>query len=166
MDRKSASCQIWTGNSAAVLTKLLISLLLSSSLDGMRCPVWALERVIDKKRTCLTAIELHIPFPKKASAYLFAICLNLPILMLLSCKWVRKGPFIRSLGFPTRVRLSHGSMVIHGLGWRTIPLVEDRGRGAQQISPPLLPIPLGWLAINLFSLKFYRANQRCLNKQE
>lgn len=118
-----------------------------------------------KKSTRPTAIELHIPFPKKASAYLFAICLNLPILMLLSCKWVRKGPFIRSLGSPTRVRLSHGSMVIHSLGWRTIPLVEDRGWGAHQISP-LLPIPLGWLAINLFSLKFYRANQHCLNKLE
>ena len=74
-------------------------------------------------------IELHIPFPKEASVYLFAICLNLPVLMLLCCKWVRKGPFIKSLGSPTGVRLSHRSMVIHSLGWRTIPLVEDRGWG-------------------------------------
>lgn len=33
-----------------------------------------------------THSELHILFPKKASVYLFAICLNLPGLMLLCCK--------------------------------------------------------------------------------
>lgn len=105
-----------------------------------------------------TLIEAHISLPALGPVYLFVICLNLPVLMLLCCKWVRKGALNLISG------LSCWIETIPQIYGNTQPGVEDNSiSGGQwlglivlQIGPPsFFPwLPLAHWRYSSFILKF------------